>query len=101
MAKSVGFWNKVKNLFTKAWSGMKKGAKWLNDTLVKPIIQPALKTIAPAIPYGSLIERVVDSGSKITENITSEKPNYSKVFSDISKQVGIGLGPNKRIKFKT
>ncbi len=98
---SVGFWNKVKNLFTKAWSGMKKGAKWLNDTLVKPIIQPALKTIAPAIPYGSLIERVVDSGSKITENVTSEKPNYSKVFSDISKQVGIGLGPNKRIKFKT
>ena len=98
---SVGIFNKIKNLLRKGWTHVKKGAKWLNDTLVKPIIQPALKTVAPSLPFGDLISRAVDTGSKITDNVTSEKPNYSKVFSDISKQVDIGLGPNKRIKFKT
>ena len=96
---SVGIWNKIKSFLSKAWSGVKKGSKWLNDKVIKPIIKPALQVVAPAIPYGDTIKKVVDSTSKIADNFTSKKPNYSDVFKEAS-QMFAGAGPNQRIKFK-
>ncbi len=96
---AAGFWNKVKNLFTKTWSGMKKGAKWLNDNIVKPIVKPALQVVAPAIPYGDTIKKFVDGGSKVADNLTSKNPNVGDIFKDLHKTFG-GLGPNRRISLK-
>ena len=46
-----GFWNKIKKGFQKVGRAIVKGAKWVNDKVLKPF-KPIVKTVANAIIPG-------------------------------------------------
>ena len=56
-----GFWNKIKKGFQKVGRAIVKGAKWINDKVLKPF-KPIVKTVANAIIPGSgvAVEAVSD-----------------------------------------
>ena len=56
-----GFWNKIKKGFQKVGRAIVKGAKWVNDKVLKPF-KPIVKTVANAIIPGSgvTVEAVSD-----------------------------------------
>lgn len=56
-----GFWNKIKKGFQKVGRAIVKGAKWVNDKVLKPF-KPIVKTVANAIIPGSgvAVEAVSD-----------------------------------------
>ena len=45
---ACGVWNKIKKGFQKVGRAIVKGAKWVNDKVVKPF-RPAIKTIASTV----------------------------------------------------
>lgn len=46
---AAGFFKKLKNGLVKAWKGVKKAAKWVNDKVVKPIVKPIANAVAPVV----------------------------------------------------
>ena len=56
-----GFWNKIKKGFQKVGRAIVKGAKWVNDKVLKPF-KPIVKTVANAIipDSGVAVEAVSD-----------------------------------------
>ena len=46
-----GFWNKIKKGFQKVGRAIVKGAKWVNDKVLKPF-KPIVKTVANAFVPG-------------------------------------------------
>lgn len=53
---AVGFWKKIKN-------GIKSGAKWLNNNIVKPVVKPVLNAAKKFIPFGDVVSDVVEAVS--------------------------------------
>lgn len=60
-----GFWNKIKKGFQKVGRAIVKGAKWVNDKIIKPfkpIVKKVAGTVANVIVPGSgaVVDKAVD-----------------------------------------
>ena len=61
-----GLWSKIKKGFKKVGNAIKKGAKWVNDKIIKPAA-PMLRTVGGAIAdrvapgTGDLVRRGIDA----------------------------------------
>ena len=71
-----GIWNKIKKEFQKVGRAIVKGAKWVNDKVIKPF-KPVVKTIAStvgnAFVLGSVAVDVVSDGIDTVNNWVSKK----------------------------
>ena len=71
-----GVWNKIKKGFQKVGRAIVKGAKWVNDKIIKPF-KPVVKTIAGTVANaivpgsGSLISGAVDKVSDGIDTVNS------------------------------
>ena len=71
-----GLWNKIKKGFAKVGRGIKKGLKWVNDKIIKPVIKPIAGVAAPilnkVIPgAGMLVKPITDVVSDGIDVITT------------------------------
>ena len=71
-----GVWNKIKKGFQKVGRAIVKGAKWVNDKIIKPF-KPVVKTIAGTVANaivpgsGSIISGAVDTVSDGIDTVNS------------------------------
>lgn len=69
---SIGFFKKLKNGLVKAWKGIKKGARWVNNKIIKPVVKPIANLAAPIINsiapgVGTAIKAGVNVGSGLID----------------------------------
>ena len=69
-----GFWNKIKKGFQKVGRAIVKGAKWVNDKVLKPF-KPIVKTVANAIIPGSgvAVEAVSDGIDTVNKWVNNKR----------------------------
>ena len=71
-----GVWNKIKKGFQKVGRAIVKGAKWVNDKIIKPF-KPVVKTIAGTVANaivpgsGLVVNKAVDVVSDGIDNVNS------------------------------
>ena len=71
-----GVWNKIKKGFQKVGRAVVKGAKWVNDNIVKPF-KPVVKTVASTVANafvpgsGAFISNAVDTVSDGIDNVNN------------------------------
>ena len=71
-----GIWNKIKKGFQKVGRAIVKGAKWVNDKIIKPF-KPIVKTGASAIANkfvpgsGTFVSNAVDAVSDGIDNVNT------------------------------
>ena len=78
-----GIWNKIKKRFHKVGRAIVKGAKWVNDKIIKPfkpIVQKVGSTIANAIVPGS--------GTVVSDAIDAVSDGIDMVNNWVSKKKG-------------
>ena len=78
-----GVWNKIKKGFQKVGRAIVKGAKWVNDKIIKPF-KPVVKTI------GSTIANVLapGSGAVVSGAVDAVSDGIDSVNSWVSKKKG-------------
>ena len=78
-----GVWNKIKKGFQKVGRAIVKGAKWVNDKIIKPF-KPVVKTI------GSTIANVLapGSGTIVSGAVDTVSDGIDSVNSWVSKKKG-------------
>ena len=78
-----GVWNKIKKGFQKVGRAIVKGAKWVNDKIIKPF-KPIVKTI------GSTVANVFapGSGSIVSGAVDAVSDGIDSVNSWVSKKKG-------------
>ena len=64
MVKSAGFLKKLK----KVGSLVGKGAKWVNDNVIKPL-NPVIDNALDFVPYGNTIRTVKNHASRLIDRI--------------------------------
>ena len=69
---AIGFFKKLKNGLVKAWNGIKKGAKWVNNKVLKPVLKPIANAAAPIVNgvvpgLGTAIQAGVNTASGIID----------------------------------
>ena len=70
-----GVWNKIKKGFQKVGRAIVKGAKWVNDKIVKPF-KPVVKTIAGTVANvlvpgsGAIVNKAVDAVSDGIDSVS-------------------------------
>ena len=69
-----GFWNKIKKGFQKVGRAIVKGAKWVNDKVLKPF-KPIVKTVANAFVPGSgaAVEALSDGIDSVNSWVNKKK----------------------------
>lgn len=67
MVKSAGFLKRLKNFGNKFIQGL----DWVNDKIVKPV-KNTLEPVINTIPYGSTINKVIDWGSNLIDNLADK-----------------------------
>ena len=78
-----GVWNKIKKGFQKVGRAIVKGAKWVNDKIIKPF-KPVVKTIA-----GTVVNAIVPgSGSIVSGAVDTVSDGIDTVNSWVSKKKG-------------
>ena len=71
-----GVWTKIKKGFQKVGRAIIKGAKWVNDKIIKPF-KPVVKTIGSTIANvlipgsGTIVSGAVDAVSDGIDNVSS------------------------------
>ncbi len=45
------------------WKKLKRGAKWINDKIIKPVAKPVLNVAKKFIPFGDVVSDVVEAVS--------------------------------------
>ena len=71
---AAGFWAKFKKLGSDVWKNVAKGITWANDNVIKPIVIPTMKEVAPFFgPKGEIINQIVKQGSSIIDTALKEK----------------------------
>ena len=68
-----GIFKKIKDGFKKVVGGIKKGAKWFGDKVLKPIAKPIVDMAAPVVDkflpgVGTAVKTGVDTLTGITTN---------------------------------
>ena len=67
---AAGYWNKAKLFFKDLLSGLGTGLQWVNDNIVKPVIQPIAQTVAPFFGAPGIgVSKLIDSGSNLIDTI--------------------------------
>ena len=71
-----GIWNKIKKGFQKVGRAIVKGAKWVNDKIIKPfkpVVKSVVSTVANAFVPGSgaVVNKAVDVVSDGIDNVNS------------------------------
>ena len=75
---AIGFFKKLKNGLVKAWNGIKKGAKWVNNKVLKPVLKPIANAAAPIVNgivpgLGTAIQTGVNTASGLIDGSPSAK----------------------------
>ena len=72
-----GVWNKIKKGFQKVGRAIVKGAKWVNDKIIKPF-KPVVKTIA------GTVDTVSGSPSPLKSSSSARKPLlFTQIVADL------------------
>ena len=71
MVKSAGIFKKLKNIFS-------KGAKWINNNIVKPL-NPIIDTALDFVPGGNIIRNVKDGASKFIDKLPGQDYQNERV----------------------
>ena len=78
-----GIWNKMKKGFQKVGRAIIKGAKWVNDKIIKPF-KPVVKTIGSTIANAF----VPGSGAIVSGAVDTVSDGIDSVNSWVSKKKG-------------
>ena len=71
-----GVWNKIKKGFQKVGRAIVKGAKWVNDKIIKPfkpVVKKVVGTVANAFVPGSsaVVDKAVDAVSDGIDSVNN------------------------------
>ena len=78
-----GIWNKIKKGFQKVGRAIVKGAKWVNDKIIKPF-KPIVKTVA-----GTIANAIVPgSGNIVSGAVDTVSDGIDTVNNWVSKKKG-------------
>ena len=85
-----GIFKKIKDGFKKVIGGIKKGAQWLGNNVLKPIVKPIVNAAAPVVDkflpgVGTAVKTGVDALSDITTG------NSRKAFQNLANNPKIQL----------
>ena len=69
-----GIFKKIKDGFKKVVGGIKKGAQWLGNNVLKPIVKPIVNAAAPVVDkFLSGVGTAVKTGVDVLSDITAGK----------------------------
>ena len=52
------------------WKKLKRGVKWINDKIIKPVAKPVLNVAKKFIPFGDAVSDVVEAVSDVVEAVS-------------------------------
>ena len=57
------------------WKKLKRGAKWINDKIIKPVAKPVLNVAKKFIPFGDVVSDGIDGNWGTARNVAREQYN--------------------------